>query len=196
MTKLKRICLSCLHKVKMSLWNTHYIKLLEKEYLEALGLLQMTIDIYVMQPSDETTAKYSDKWWTKKKRHWLDKVTNAWNWIPSINEGFTHVMWSMIKEQDWSSNCGENLLIKHKITLLRKSWGWRKKNSSLAISHLNTYECCGAVAVLRQKPWTGSDYPRWPYTHLVFEYSVQEHGNQITETAYWAIAVEGKQQQN
>ncbi len=186
--------------------HTLFKEMRRKEYIEAFRTVtDEPIDIYVMQPSDERLLQNIRI--NKKEREididWIKSEMREIE-IPSINEGFAHVYVVNDKGiQDWSDKPVERKLIDKntKLTLIEKGLGDEEKRKILGFGDnpfKHICEVCGAVEVLTSKeayskgwdyPGDGALYPPGMFGVL----SPRTCGNcGITETAYWAIVVEGK----
>ena len=186
--------------------HTLYKAARRKEYLEAFRTVtDEPIDIYVMQPSDERLLqniqtndelRESGIGWLKSEMREIE--------MPNIAEGFAHVYAVNDKGiQDWSDKPIERKFIDRetKMTLIKKDVHDETKDKRIVFGDKpfrHICECCGRVEILtsREANDQGWDYPGEGaiYSSSMFGVlSPRTCGKcGITETAYWAIAVEGK----
>ncbi|HQO41651.1 MAG TPA: AAA family ATPase [Bacillota bacterium] len=186
--------------------HTLYKAARRKEYVEAFRTVTSEpIDIYVMQPSDERLLQNIQKNDEERERgiEWIKSQMREIE-IPSINEGFAHVYVANGKGiQDWSDKPMERKFIDKntKITLFEKGLGDEEKRKIVGFGDKpfkHICESCGKVAILTSNeayeqgwdyPGDGAVYPSTMFGVL----SPRTCGNcGITETAYWAIVVQGK----
>lgn len=187
--------------------HTLYKAARRKEYLQAFRTVtDEPIDIYVMQPSDERLLQNIQTNDEQRGRGigWLKAQMREIE-IPNIAEGFAHVYAVNDKGiQDWSDKPVERKFIDKntKMTLIEKNIQDEEKDKRITVFGDKPFkhicECCGKVEILTSKeaheqgwdyPGEGAIYPSSMFGVL----SPRTCGKcSITETAYWAIVVEGK----
>lgn len=187
--------------------HTLYKAARRKEYLEAFRTVtDEPIDIYVMQPSDERLWQNIQTNDEQRERGigWLKSQMREIE-MPNIAEGFAHVYAVNDKGiQDWSDKSIERKFIDMdtKMTLIEKDLNDVTKEKRIVVFGDKPFrhicECCGKVEIITSKkayeqgwdyPGEGAIYPSSMFGVL----TPRTCGNcRITETAYWAIVVEGK----
>lgn len=162
------------------------------------------IDLYLMMPSDEQIQRnisqnpnYKDVSVEEIKSE-MRKIE-----IPSGQEGFEKVYVVTEKGiEDWTDKPAEEKKISSKTELTMKEW-----NLSTGISEKNIFgqkpfkhicEVCGKVEILTSKEAyeTGWDYPGVDGIYKCENFKIMTPRTcgqcGITETAWWALSVEGK----
>jgi len=182
--------------------HTLFKAMRRKEYLEAFRTItNEPIDIYVMQPSDEQLQIniQSDEAIRDRGIGWIKSEMRQIE-IPNIAEGFAHVY--IVDDsgiQDWSDRPVERKFIDKdtKMNLVEKDLLPEANTKETALFQekrfLHICEVCGRTEKLTEEEAynQGWDYP--PKIGIFGVLSPRTCGNcVITETAYWAIAVEKK----
>ena len=182
--------------------HTLFKAMRRKEYLEAFRTVtNEPVDIYVMQPSDEQlqinilsyeAIRDSGIGWIKSEMRQIE--------IPNIAEGFAHVY--IVNDsgvRDWSDRPIERKFIDKdtKMNLMEKDLLSESNTKETTVFQekrfLHICEVCGRTEKLAAEE---AHNQNWDYPPMIGEFGVlspRTCGNcRMTETAYWAIAVEKK----
>lgn len=167
----------------------------EKEYIDAIReVSDDLIDIYVMQPSKEQLLINTDHDEDEVKALMFDMIQIE---IPTTQEGFAHVY--VVKDnevEDWTNKVIDKT---SKVDFVEKKLDEEPKLVFGGQPFKHICECCGKVEILTSKeafekgwdyPGEGAIFPSSTFGIL----SPRTCGDcDIKQTAYWAVAVEGKQ---